>query len=104
MRHRNYSELRARMTPERRGRNDQAAREELREMLLSELRRAAGKTQVELAAAMGIQQPNVSKLESQDDMQISTLRQIVEALGGQLEIIARLPGESVALRLSEFRK
>jgi transcriptional regulator with XRE-family HTH domain len=102
MSHKNYNELRNRMTPERRARNDQAAREEMREMLLAELRHAAGKTQVQVAAEIGIQQSGVSKLESQDDMQISTLRQIVEALGGELEIVARLPHESVSL--SQFKK
>jgi transcriptional regulator with XRE-family HTH domain len=102
MSHKSYKMLRDRMTPERRARNDQAAREEMREMLLAELRHAAGKTQVQVAEEIGIQQSGVSKLESQNDMQISTLRQIVEALGGELEIVARLPDGSVSL--SQFRK
>ena len=60
------------------------------EMLLAEIRKAVGMTQEELASALGIRQPSLSKLEGQDDMQISTLRRLIEALGGTLEIIAHL--------------
>jgi transcriptional regulator with XRE-family HTH domain len=91
-------ELRGRMSADRRERNERAAREELRSMLLSELRMAAGKTQSDLASAVGVQQSVLSKMERQTDMQISTLRKIVEGLGGRLEIVARLPdGDRVAL-------
>jgi DNA-binding Xre family transcriptional regulator len=82
-----FNELRARMTPERRKRNKEAARKELRHILLSELRRLAGMTQVQLAASMGVTQPTVSMLESQDDIRLSTLERIVEALGGKLEVM-----------------
>ena len=66
-------------------------------MPLKELRRLAGKTQVELARSMGIAQPTLSRLEVQADMQISTLRRLVAALGGKLEIVAVVGGEKVAL-------
>lgn len=85
------------MSPQRRARNERSARRELEQMLLAELRRVAGKTQVEIAASMGITQPTLSQLESQDDMQVSTLQRIVQALGGELEIIAKLPSRRVAL-------
>jgi transcriptional regulator with XRE-family HTH domain len=89
------------MTPQRRARIEQGVREDLAEMLLSEIRRLAGLTQEQLAALLGIKQPTLSQLESQDDMQISTLRRIVERLGGELEIIATLPAGRVAL--SQFK-
>jgi DNA-binding XRE family transcriptional regulator len=95
--HRNFNELRRRLSPQRRARNERSARMALERMLLAELRRLAGKTQVEIAASMGITQPTLSQLESQDDMQVSTLQRIVEALGGELEIIAKLPTRRVAL-------
>jgi|SRR5580693_8166469 DNA-binding XRE family transcriptional regulator len=98
----NFNDLRKRMSPRRRARNERAVKAQLREMLLSELRRVAGITQVNLAKSIGIKQPTLSQLESQDDMQISTLRRIVKALGGDLEIIASLPTERVAL--SQFAK
>ena len=57
-----------------------------------------GLTQEELAATLGVKQPTVSRLESQNDMQISTLRRLIQALGGELEIVVHLPGGDVRLR------
>ncbi len=74
------------------------ARELLVELLLSEVRSLAGVSQRELAAALGIKQPSLSKLEHQRDMQVSTLRRIVEALGGELRIVARFPGRSIRVK------
>jgi transcriptional regulator with XRE-family HTH domain len=70
----------------------------LEEMLVSELRQLAGKSQREIAAILGIKQPSLSKLEKQSDMQISTLRGIIAALGGELEIVARFPSRSVKIK------
>jgi transcriptional regulator with XRE-family HTH domain len=95
---RNFNELRAKMSPESRQRAEERAREMMSEMLLGELRRLSGMTQIQLAAALGIKQPTLSQLESQDDMQISTLQRIVAALGGELEIVAKMPTGRVALR------
>jgi transcriptional regulator with XRE-family HTH domain len=72
-------------------------KELLGELLLSELRKLAGKSQQQVAAALGIKQPSLSKLENQDDMQISTLRRIVQALGGELEVIAKFPKGAVKI-------
>ena len=57
-----------------------------------------GLTQEELAKALGVTQPSLSKLENQDDMQVSTLRRLIEALGGQLEIVAHLPRGDIRIR------
>ena len=76
-------------------------RELLGELLLGELRQAAGKSQVEIAKRMAIKQPSLSKLEKQRDMQISTLQRIVQALGGDLELLARFP--QGAVEISQFR-
>jgi transcriptional regulator with XRE-family HTH domain len=73
------------------------ARELLGELLLSEIRERAGKSQRQVADALGIKQPSLSKLEKQSDMQISTLRRIVNALGGELEVSARFPGGTVTI-------
>ena len=70
----------------------------LRGIMLDELRKAAGLTQKAVAQRLGIKQPSLSKLEHQRDMQIATLRKIVHALGGELDIIARLPNQTVRLR------
>lgn len=65
---------------------------------LAALRKAAGKAQVEIAQALNISQPSVSKIEKQSDMYLSTLRGYVQAVGGDIELIVRLPsGEAVQL-------
>jgi hypothetical protein len=58
---------------------------------LRELRKAAGKAQAEIAATLKIKQPSVSKIERQTDMYLSTLRSYVEAIGGELDLVVRLP-------------
>ena len=73
------------------------AQELLGELLLSEVRQLAGKSQQEVAATLGMKQPSLSKLEKQDDMQISTLRKIITALGGELEVLARFPKGTVKI-------
>jgi DNA-binding XRE family transcriptional regulator len=90
--HRSINVLRGKMGADRVARAKARATEMETEMLLSELRKLEGITQVELAAKLGIKQPAVSQLEQQDDMQISTLQRIVKALGGVVEITVRLPG------------
>jgi len=60
-------------------------------LLLSELRKHTGTTQQQLADILGVKQPTLSQLESQTDMQVSTLQRLIEALGGNLELIAHLP-------------
>lgn len=89
------------MPPERLARAKARAKEIMAEMLLSEIRHAVGMTQDEVAAALGIKQPTLSRLESQDDMQISTLDRLIRALGGQLEIIAHLPNGTIRIRQFE---
>lgn len=73
------------------------ARELVAEMLLREVRQLAGKSQRQVAEALGIKQPSLSKLEKQSDMQISTLRKIVHALGGELEVLAKFPKGTVKI-------
>ena len=68
---------------------------------LGELRRVAGKAQVEIASILKVKQPSVSKIEKQADMYLSTLRSYVEAIGGQLDLIVRLPSRT-PLRLERL--
>lgn len=83
-----------------RDRAKRRTRELLSELLLSEIRERTGKSQGEVARALGIKQPSLSKLEKQSDMQISTLQRIVKALGGDLEVVARFPQGPV--RIGQF--
>ncbi len=102
MPHHPFQKLRDKMTPEQLAQARALARDMMAEMLLAEIRKLVGLTQEELAATLGITQPSLSKLENQDDMQVSTLRRLVEALGGQLEIIAHLPRGDI--RITQFRE
>jgi len=96
--HTSIQKLRERMTQDARKRATLKAREMMAEMLISEIRKEVGFTQEQVAELLGIRQPSLSKLESQDDMQISTLRKIVNALGGELEIIAHMPTGDIRIR------
>lgn len=58
---------------------------------LKDLRLAAEKTQVELAATLGVGQDAISRLEKRSDMLLSTLRHYVEGMGGTLELVAKFP-------------
>ena len=58
---------------------------------LKELRALSGKAQTEVARTLGIKQPSVSKIERQTDLYLSTLRSYVEAIGGELELVVKLP-------------
>jgi hypothetical protein len=71
------------------------------EMSLQDLRKAVGKTQAAIAKRLKVGQDAVSKLETRSDMYISTLRGVVKAMGGELELIARFPGRP-AVRLEEL--
>jgi hypothetical protein len=61
------------------------------EMTLAELRKVRQRTEVKLAKLLGIKQAAVSRLERRTDMYVSTLRDVVEAMGGSLQIIAQFP-------------
>jgi transcriptional regulator with XRE-family HTH domain len=95
-----FRELEATMSPAALARAKSRAREMMAEMLLSEIRQTVGLTQESLAQALQIKQPTLSRLESQEDMQISTLRRVVRALGGELELIVHLPQGDI--RLTQF--
>ena len=95
-------EIIAALPKQRRARIDARYRELKDEVeSLAALRKAAGKAQVDLAAILKIKQPSVSKIEKQTDMYLSTLRSYVEAIGGELDLIVRLPARR-AVRLNRL--
>jgi len=61
------------------------------EMTLRELRKARKLTQVRMGRALGIKQDSVSRLEQRSDLLLSTLRKTVEAMGGNLSLVAEFP-------------
>ena len=70
---------------------------EVLELTLAELRKTLGITQQELAQIAEMSQSELSKTERRTDHRVSTLRRIVHALGGQLEIVARFGDKRVRL-------
>ncbi len=67
------------------------------EIDLSAARQASGMTQEAVAAEMGKSQENVSRIERQRDVRVSTLAQFIQAQGGELEINAVFSGRRVSL-------
>ncbi len=61
------------------------------EMTLRELRHARKLTQVKMAKTLGVTQDSVSRLEKRSDLLLSTLRKTVEAMGGNLSLVAEFP-------------
>ncbi|CAB3752821.1 helix-turn-helix domain-containing protein [Paraburkholderia humisilvae] len=97
---RKFAELRAKMSPESQVRSNDKAHRLMAEMALNELRRARGMSQEELAIVLHVKQPSIAKVEQRTDMYISTLREHIRGLGGELEIIARFPEGEV--KISNF--
>ena len=95
-----FSELRAAMSPEARAQAAELAQTMLNEMPLHELRQARGLSQKMLADVLHVQQPSIAKMEKRTDMYLSTLRSHIQAMGGELEVIARFPDGAV--KISNF--
>lgn len=84
------------MSKKRREKIEERAQEILLGIALQELRKMRKLTQQQLADGLNLNQAALSKIENQADMQVSTLRRILSAMGGRLKIIAQFPdGEFV---------
>lgn len=68
---------------------------------MRELRKARRITQVELAKALGVNQEQVSRIEKRTDLHISTLKRSIEAMGGELTLIAKFP-DGAPIKLTGF--
>jgi transcriptional regulator with XRE-family HTH domain len=64
------------------------------ELTLRDLRRAKQITQEEVARRLHGRQVYVSRLERRADMKLSTLRDYVRALGGDLQLMVTFPGDA----------
>ena len=92
-----FSDLIDKMPPDRRLRVDQIAQELRQAMDLTQLRAARRISQAALGELLHVEQPAVAKLEKRTDMYVSTLRRFIEAMGGELEIVARFPDHNVKI-------
>lgn len=70
---------------------------------LADIRKAGNLTQVEMAALLGTNQGAVSRIESRDDLLLSTLRQYLAATGAvHPKIVVEKNGVEIALDLDAF--
>ena len=88
-----FTRLRERLSPEARGEASALTDRMAWDLSLAELRKARSLTQDQLAADLHVGQASIAKLERRTDMYLSTLRRFVEAMGGELEIVARFPDQ-----------
>jgi len=95
-----YSILRGKMKPAARKKAAAKTKSLLEAMPLQELRHARNLSQEQLAQTLSVKQAAVSKLEKRTDMYVSTLRNFIKAMGGDLEIVAKFPDGSV--QISQF--
>ena len=95
-----FSDLRAKMKPQAQKRAAAMAQTMLDEMPLKDLRQARRLSQKMLAELLQVQQPSIAKIEKRTDMYLSTLRSLIEAMGGELDVVARFPDGTV--KISHF--
>ncbi len=95
-----FKALLDKMPPAARGRAETKARRMIEDMALDELREARRLTQQQLADTLKVEQSAVSKIEHRTDMYVGTLRRVIKAMGGELEIRAVFPDGTV--RINQF--
>lgn len=103
---RNYRDLQATMDPASRAANEQLVRQELQRMALEELRGARQLTQADMAEMLDVPQSSISRIERRADMYLSTLRNYIHAVGGELRIQAVFPdgGAVVIDRFGDYEE
>jgi len=88
-----FDRLRAGLSPEDQARAAVLTEAWDRALSLAELRRARALTQDQLANELHVGQAAIARLERRTDMYLSTLRRFVEAMGGELDLVARFPDQ-----------
>jgi hypothetical protein len=95
-------EITEKLSPERRARIAARANELLGEqMTLREIRKLRALTQEDVARSLGGKQVYVSRIEQRADVKLSTLRDYVQALGGELQLLVTFPDHKT-LRIREL--
>lgn len=86
-----WNKLKHKASPEVRAQLKREAHAELQRIGFEKLREARQQTQVAVAEKLHVGQGSISRIEKQSDFLLSTLREYVAALGGQLELRAVFP-------------
>ena len=66
-------------------------------LVLRELRQAIGISQETLAERLDVLQPAVAEIERRSEIRVSSLRRLIEAMGGSLEFKAHFPEGDVTI-------
>ena len=96
-----WRDIRKTLSPEAEERIRQSIEEVPGVMTLYQLREARSLTQVNLARVLNVNQGAVSRMEKRTDMYVSTLRNFIQAMGGQLQVKAIFPEGEVQIELFE---
>jgi DNA-binding transcriptional regulator YiaG len=98
--HRPFSQLTKDWSAARHSRVDERKEEllaDIEQAALAALRKALHVSQEELARTMGKSQAAVAQMERRTDMKVSTLREAIEAMGGELELVAHFPSGNIRI-------
>jgi transcriptional regulator with XRE-family HTH domain len=96
-----WSEIRRKHSPEVEERIRQSVKDAAGVMTLYQLREARSLTQVNLAKVLNVNQGAVSRMEKRTDMYVSTLRNFIQAMGGELQVKAVFPEGEVEIEQFE---
>lgn len=66
---------------------------------LAQVRRLRNRTQRDIAIKLSTRQSEISRFERRRDAHVSSLAAYVAAIGGQLDLVARFPGQDIRIRL-----
>lgn len=92
--------LKEQLSPQSLARARKRADAILERMRLDELRKERHITQRTIAAIMGIDQGEVSRIEKRSELKLGTLRSYVSALGGHIEVRAVFPDRNIELTVA----
>ena len=67
-----------------------------------EIREQLRITQEDMAIRLNTKQANVSRTERRRDMKLSTLKRYIEAMGGELDIVAKFASNEVHLNVKDL--
>lgn len=72
------------------------------DLRLQKIRESCRLSQADVAQRLRINQGAVSRLERRRDMRIGTLRNLISAMGGELELLAQFPDRTVRIQIDDL--
>jgi DNA-binding transcriptional regulator YiaG len=96
-----WREIRGTFSPEQEAEIERQVKNAAAVMTLYQLREARNLTQVSPARVLNVNQGAVSRMEKRTDMYVSTLRNFIKAMGGQLQVKAVFPEGEVQIEQFE---